>query len=151
MRVGDIMTTDVAVCRETDALAEVARQMERHDCGCLPVTAEDGRVVGVVTDRDICLAAGRKDEPLSALHVGDAMSKPARICGPDASLAEAEYVMREAQVRRLPVVDERGALVGILALADLAREAERERRLRHQEVSRPEIGATLAAICQPRA
>lgn len=151
MRVGEIMTTDVTVCREQDDLAEAARQMEEHDCGCLPVTEDGARVIGVVTDRDICLASGRQDERLSALRVADAMTKPARTCSPDASLAEAEYVMREAQVRRLPVVDDSGALVGILALADLAREAERERRLRHQEVSRPEIGATLAAICQPRA
>ena len=59
--------------------------------------------------------------------------------------------MRQAQVRRLPVVDDRGSLVGILSLADLAREAEHERRLLQQEISRVDVGATLAAICRPRA
>jgi CBS domain-containing protein len=59
--------------------------------------------------------------------------------------------MRDARVRRLPVVDERGALVGLVSLADLAREAEHERRLSQPPLSRIEIGATLAAICAPRA
>jgi CBS domain-containing protein len=151
MRVSEIMTGDVSVCRETDDLAGVARRMEQQDCGCLPVTSDGRRLVGIVSDRDICLLAGRTGKPLTELHVADAMSSPVRTCSADASLAEAEYVMREAQVRRLPVVDESGALVGILALADLAREAEHERKLRHPEVSRIEIGTTLAAISQPRA
>lgn len=151
MRVAEIMTSEVSTCLEDDELAEVVRRMEQHDCGCLPVVANGTRVVGVVTDRDICLVAGRTGKPLSELRVADAMTRPVRTCSADASLEEAEYVMREAQVRRLPVVDEGGALVGILALADLAREAEHERKLRHQEVSRIDIGDTLAAISRPRA
>lgn len=150
MRVGEIMTDAVRVCRDTDDLAEVACSMERLDFGCVPVTEDGGRVIGIVTDRDICLAACRSGKPLAELRVRDAMTKPVRTCSPDASPAEAEFLMREAQVRRLPVVDESGALVGILSLADLAREAEHERRLRHQEISRIEIGTTLAAICRPR-
>ena len=78
------------------------------------------------------------------------MTAPVRTCSEDASAGEAEYVMRDAGVRRLPVVDERGDLVGIVSLADLAREAEHERRLSKPEVDRIEIGATLAAICVPR-
>jgi len=150
MRVGEIMTTGVNVCRDTDDLAEIACRMERLDCGCIPVTTDGGRVIGIVTDRDICLAAGRSGKPLAELRVRDAMTKPVRTCSADASPAEAEYLMREAQVRRLPVVDDSGAVVGILSLGDLAREAEHERRLRHQEVGPIEIGTTLAAICRPR-
>jgi CBS domain-containing protein len=151
MRVGEIMTTDVTTCLETDDLAEVVRRMERLDCGCLPVTADGRQVVGIVTDRDVCLAGCRAGKSLGELRVGEAMTRPVRTCSADASVGEAEYVMRQAQVRRLPVVDDRGSLVGILSLADLAREAEHERRLRQQEVSRVDVGGTLAAICRPRA
>jgi len=152
MNVLEIMTRDVASCRETDALAEAARLMAELDCGCIPVTADavSRKVIGIVTDRDICLASYRTGKPLSELRVRDAMATPVRTCAADASAAEAEYVMRDAQVRRLPVVDERGALVGIVSLADLAREAEHERRLSNPPLSRIEIGATLAAICAPR-
>lgn len=150
MRVREIMTTEVVSCRESDDLGAVARLMDRFDCGCVPVTREDGRLCGVVTDRDICLTAARSGKPLQELLAGGEMTRSLRTCSPDASVAEAEHVMREAQVRRLPVVDEDGVLVGLLSLADVAREAAHERRLRHHEVSRLEIGDTLAAICQPR-
>jgi CBS domain-containing protein len=70
-------------------------------------------------------------------------------CQPSDSLTEAERVMREARVRRLPVVDPSGALIGMLSLADIAREASREQTLEHREVTELEVNDTLAAICQP--
>jgi CBS domain-containing protein len=153
MYVSEIMTRGAASCRESDTLADAARAMAEADCGAIPIVAETdpSRPVGIVTDRDICLAAYRMDKALSEIRVRDAMTAAVRTCRPDASVAEAEYVMRDARVRRLPVVDEGGALIGIVSLADLAREAEHERRLREPDVSRIEIGATLAAICAPGA
>lgn len=152
MNVHQIMTRKVASCVETDALADAVRLMVDADCGAVPVVAQaDSRqLVGIVTDRDICLAAYRIGKPLAEIPVRDAMTAPVRTCSADASAGEAEYVMRDAGVRRLPVVDERAALVGLVSLADLAREAEHERRLAKPEVDRIEIGATLAAICAPR-
>lgn len=151
MRVSEIMTTEVASCRETETLAEAVRLMAELDCGCIPVTAESSaRVVGVVTDRDICLASYRLEKPLAELYVRDAMTQPVRTCAPDASASEAEHVMRDARVRRLPVVDDRGGLIGIVSLTDLAREAQHERKLQQPDVTRLEIGATLAEICTPR-
>jgi CBS domain-containing protein len=153
MNVCEMMTTEVASCREADTLADAARLMGEIDCGCIPVVgdAASRRVVGIVTDRDICMAAYRIGKPIAEIRVRDAMTSPARTCSSDASASEAEYVMRDARVRRLPVVDEFGALIGIVSLADLAREAQHERRLKQPELSRIEIGATLAAICAPRA
>ena len=152
MQVAEIMTSDVASCRATDTLAEAVRLMAELDCGCIPVTADPSsrRVVGIVTDRDICLASYRLGKPFDELRVRDAMTQPVRTCSPEASASEAEYVMRDARVRRLPVVDAQGAMVGIISLTDLAREAQHERKLQRPDVTRLEIGAALAEICTPR-
>ena len=151
MRVSEIMTTEVASCRETETLAEAVRLMAELDCGCLPVTADSSaRVVGIVTDRDICLASYRLEKPLAELYVRDSMTQPVRTCAPEDSATEAEHVMRDARLRLLPVLDDRGGLVGIVSLTDLAREAQHERKLQRPDVTRLEIGATLAEICTPR-
>jgi CBS domain-containing protein len=151
MQVSEIMTRKVVSCSETDTLADAARLMAEVDCGLIPVIATKSRQpVGVVTDRDICMAAYRIGKPLGEIRVRDAMSAPVRTCSADASPSEAEYVMRDAAVRRLPVVDDRGVLVGIVSLADLALEADHERRLAKPVLHRIEIGETLAAICAPK-
>jgi CBS domain-containing protein len=150
MQISEIMTKKVASCSETDTLADAARLMAEVDCGLIPVVSGTLQPVGVVTDRDICMTAYRIGKPLAEIRVRDAMTASVRTCSADASPSEAEYVMRDAAVRRLPVVDERGAIVGIVSLADLAREADHERRLAKPALDRIEIGATLAAICAPK-
>jgi CBS domain-containing protein len=125
--------------------------MWNHDCGCLPVRAGDGvtRVVSVITDRDICMCALFQGKPLQELTVSEAMAKQVYVCRPGDSLADAEKTMREARIRRLPVVDDKDALVGIISLADLAQEAARERTAKSQEITETEVGDTLATICEP--
>jgi CBS domain-containing protein len=122
-----------------------------HDCGCLPVSSGDGveRVVGVITDRDICMSALFQNKPLRELRVADAMAKHVQVCRPGDSLADAEMAMREARIRRLPVVDTDDVLVGIISLADLAQEAARERAATTREITESEVGDTLATICEP--
>lgn len=151
MLVKQLMTRQVTSCRPGDDLSRTAQLMWDSDCGCLPVCVGDGanRVAGVITDRDICMSALFQGKPLREMHVADAMSTQAQTCRPGDSLADAERLMREAQIRRLPVVDSEGSLVGMITLADLAREAEREAGLGATAISGNEIGATLASICQP--
>jgi CBS-domain-containing membrane protein len=124
--------------------------MEEQECGCVAVADEDFRVVGVLTDRDVCMAALRTDSPLSRLEVGGAMSINVFSCRPDASIAEAEQMMGQHQVRRLPVVDDQGHLQGILSLDDIAREALREEYLIAAPVSAEAVGRTLGQIGRPR-
>lgn len=152
MEVKQIMSRSVHSCRPADKLSDAAQLMWDKDCGCIPVLSDDGsnEVVGVITDRDICMASHLRGKPPSEIEVGDAMSTPVRKIISTAKLAEAERMMREAQVRRLPVVDREGQLVGILALADLAREAERMRSSGHSEINEFEVGLTLSAISQSR-
>jgi CBS domain-containing protein len=78
------------------------------------------------------------------------MSTEIRSCKPSEELADAEATMRTARIHRLPVVDDAGRLLGVISLADIAREAAREAGSRRQEVTAAEIGETLAAIRQPR-
>ena len=124
-----------------------------NDCGCLPVTADDGsgRVVGMITDRDICMAARFQERTLQELRVEDAMAETVRACNPEDSLGHAETIMAGARVRRLPVVDDSGQLIGLVSLADLAREAAREHGSENPEITEAEIGQMLAMICEPRA
>jgi CBS domain-containing protein len=145
------MARPVQSGRAEDTLARAAQLMWDHDCGCLPVVSGNGitRVVGVITDRDICMCALFKNKPLQQLRVSEAMAKRVYTCRPGDSLAAAERTMREARVRRLPVVDDDGALVGMITLADLAQESARKRTATWQEITESEVGDTLAAICEP--
>jgi len=149
MQVEHLMTKQVKSCSPEDTLDRAAHLMWEGDCGCLPVCTGNGinRVVGVITDRDICMSALFQGKPLRDLHVSDAMAKKLLACGPRDALSAVESTMRRARVRRLPVIDDRGALIGIIALADLAREAVREHGATNKSVSEAHVGDTLAAIC----
>ena len=152
MRIEQLMVKSPQSCRPGHTLSEAAQMMWDHDCGCLPVTEGDGsqRVVGMITDRDICMAAQFHGRPLGEIRVRDAMAKDVWACNPGDLPCEAEAIMREARVRRLPVVDEANQLLGLLSLADLAREAERQHWKRKREITVAEVGDVLAMICQPR-
>jgi CBS domain-containing protein len=122
-----------------------------YDCGSIPVcNAEDSlEPIGVVTDRDICMCALFNMKPLRELRVADAMAKNVLVCRPGDTVEAAEKIMRASHVRRLPVVDEGHALLGMVSLADLAREAARERESPRQGITENEVCGTLAAICEP--
>jgi CBS domain-containing protein len=126
--------------------------MWERDCGFVPIIGSDEsrRVVGVVTDRDICIAAYTRGQPLGQIRIGDVMSSGVRSCKPGEDLAAVEAAMSRAQIHRMPVVDDADQLLGVISLADMAREAAREAGSRRQEVTAKEIGETLAAIRQPR-
>ncbi|HTU67564.1 MAG TPA: CBS domain-containing protein [Steroidobacteraceae bacterium] len=148
MKVEQLMTREVNTCAPADTLERAACLLWDGDCGCLPVCADgSNRVVGMITDRDICMAAMFAGKPLSALDVAHAMSKQVAVCQADDTLETAEKVMRESRVRRLPVVDAQGALVGIVGIADLIREAAHERKIGTRYVSDSSVRDTLAAIC----
>lgn len=151
MRVEQLMAKEVATCSPDETLHQAVRLMWERDCGFVPVVeSAERRVVGVVTDRDACMAAYTRGHPLAEIRVRDVMSTRVRACKPSDDLAAAEDVMREAKVHRLPVVDEAGQLIGVLSLADLAREAARGAGSKRRAVSPAEVGETLASIRQPR-
>jgi CBS domain-containing protein len=135
MRIDKVMHQPVVTCSVADRLDTAARLMWEKDCGALPVVEADGRVIAMITDRDICMAAYTKGLPLNAIPVRSAMSDQLFACHPEDSVSEAEKRMGEKQVRRLPVVDADGRVVGILTLNDLAREAARFSGARVQDAN----------------
>ena len=145
MNVGELMTRDVRTCTASDSLNDTARIMWEGDCGCVPVVEKDGTVVGMITDRDICMAAYTQGRCLTHMTVGDVASKNVVTIGQDESLRRAEELMRDAQVRRLPVVDSARRLVGLLSLADLARRVPDL-----SDRARGPLVAALTGICQIR-
>jgi CBS domain-containing protein len=151
MRVDELMTQPTHCCQPEDTLERAAQLMWDKDCGCIAVCTGNGasRIVGLITDRDICMHALFQGKSLRELRVGDAMSQQVLSCRPHDSVTEAEATMRKAQIRRLPVTDERNALIGILSLADIAREALREQASPHRDITEVEVNDTLAAICEP--
>jgi CBS domain-containing protein len=121
MQVSDLMTRDVVACRPTDCIEDAARMMWELGCGCLPVVADEGQVLGLVTDRDICMAALFHGKGLAEIPVYDAMQSALVTCRPQDCIAEAELRMARGCLRGIPVVDESDCLVGVLSLADVAR------------------------------
>jgi CBS domain-containing protein len=149
MKITSLMETRVASVRPEDTLDVAAQRMHDRACGCLPVLDADRRVVGMLTDRDICMAALRTAAPLAGVQVHSAMTAPAYSCREDDSVAEAERLMGQHQVRRLPVVDEEGRLAGLISLDDVAREAWREGGLIVPPVPAEAVGITLGQIARP--
>jgi CBS domain-containing protein len=119
MRVQEIMTSDVASCRPDSSLAFAAGEMWNGDCGTIPVVNAEGRVVAMITDRDICMAAATKHRTLDRISVLEVVSQPVISCLPEDDVRAALEKMKTRQVRRLPVVDQDGHLKGILSMNDI--------------------------------
>lgn len=123
MKVREIMTSNVKSCGLDTNLASAAEIMWQHDCGALPVTDGGGNVVGMITDRDICIAAATRSRGEGDITVGEVLSKPLRACSPADDIRTAMETMKTQQLRRLPVVDGDGRLSGIVSLHDIAMQA----------------------------
>jgi CBS domain-containing protein len=153
MNVEKLMTRKVAICGPRDTLEYAASLMWENDCGCLPVADVNGSVQlrGMITDRDICMSALFQGKSLYDMRVEDAMAKNLQTCLPGDSLTEAEHKMQNARIRRLPVVDDSGALIGIISMADLAVGAARQSNSQNRDIAAGDVAATLARICTPAA
>jgi CBS domain-containing protein len=116
-----MMVQKVWTCRPSDPLSMAAGLMWEHDIGCVPVVDDDGRPVAMLTDRDIAMSSHLSGRPPTETTAMEAMSKRLATIKADQRADEAEAMMRANRVRRLPVVDAAGELVGIISLADIAR------------------------------
>lgn len=118
--VSDIMTSRPACCQEQTPLSQVARMMVENDCGQIPVVNHQHEPVGVITDRDITTRVVAADLDWTRCCAADAMSRPARTISMNEPVEACLSLMEEAQVRRVPVTDDSGALAGMVSLADVA-------------------------------
>jgi CBS domain-containing protein len=151
MKAGEIMCRDVACVMLNETANEAARIMWECDCGIVPViqSSDSRRLLGVITDRDVCMAAYTRGQALSEISVESAMTDEVLTCLPSDPLTSVERTMRDAQVRRLPVVDSARCLVGIVSLADIARHAGRATAAPEQTIGAREVAETLAGITLP--
>jgi CBS domain-containing protein len=123
MRVKDVMTDDVKCCNLETNLAAAAKIMWEADCGAVPVTDGQNKVIGVITDRDICIAGATRSRTEGEIPVQEVISKTLYSCSPNDDVRAALETMRSQRVRRLPVVAQDGRLAGIISIHDIAVQA----------------------------
>lgn len=149
MKVENLMTRPVLTCSPEDMLQVPAKLMWDHNVGSV-VVLEGGKIVGMITDRDVCMGAYTTGMPLWGIRVRHSMTKDPVTLREDASIGIAERVMREFGVRRLPIVNRQNELVGLLSIDDLAREAKREWAKERAEVPAGDVAETIASVVETR-
>jgi CBS domain-containing protein len=145
MQVKDIMAAKPASCRRETNLAAASEILWNRNCGILPVLA-DGKVVGVVTDRDICIALGTRNRLASEVTVGEVTSGNLYSCGPEDEIETVLNAMGELQVRRMPVIDAKGKLVGLLSMDDVVLHSEPKAAGRTPALSNDDVVDTLKLV-----
>ena len=147
MLVLEIMNKPVETCLQSDNLSAAAEKMWKCDCGAIPAINNEGELVGIVTDRDICMAAYFKGMPLSRISVEQVMAKIVFSCRENDTLEKVEELMSKNQIRRVPIVDEFRKPIGVLSLNDIARHAASSDRKSGDIIK---FTKTLASVCRPR-
>lgn len=147
MKIETLMTTSPTACAPGDHLATAAQKMWEDDCGILPVV-DEGRLVGVLTDRDIAMALAMRGAPATEVSVGDVITGRVFACAPDDEVAHALDLMAEHRVRRLPVLKGE-KLVGLLSLNDVVLEAA-SKPGRQKKPTYAKIVKALQSICEHR-
>jgi len=142
------MSKPVVTCHPATNLAEAAAMMWDHRCGALPVVNDAGKLVGIITDRDIAIALGTRNTRAGELTVGEVVTGEAKSCGLDCDVSAALQTMGQARIRRVPVVDDAGIPQGILSLNDLVLWAQHADGTKRQCISYEDVVNTLVAIGQ---
>ncbi len=146
MNVKEVMSRETKTIRMVDRLDTAARILWENDCGIVPVVDGNQALVGVVTDRDLCMAAYTQGRPLGEIPVTAVMARNAATCKPDDPVATAMQTLQQRQVHRLPVVDARNVVVGMLSISDLVRVAH----TRPAGLDGGSVLKTIASITAPR-
>jgi CBS domain-containing protein len=148
MKVRDVMVKGAGVCGADSNLAAVAEVMWKERCGTLPVLDSSGRVMSMITDRDICIALGTRNVRASDIKVKDVSLPRVFTCQPDDDIRAALKTMESQNVRRLPVVDNVGNLCGIISVDDVLYRAEK--RARSSSISYEEVINAMKSILEHR-
>ena len=144
MKVEQLMTPSPATCGLTENLAQAAERMWDANCGIIPVVDDLGHVTGVVTDRDICIAAATRGRAPGEIRVDEMPGRPVVACRPDDDVKTALNAMKEHRVRRLPVTSDEGILHGIISLDDIASAAGSR-----DTITTSEVTSAMKAIYAP--
>ena len=139
MQAQELMTRDPVCCRPEDSARKAAELMSQHDCGAIPVVEESNHVCGMITDRDIAVRGVARGKSADA-KVSELMTRDVECVSGDADVSEVERVMSNRQVRRVPIIDADGQLIGIVSQADLARS---------NGVDDEQVGEVIERISEP--
>ena len=140
MKVKEVMTPNVKAIWLTESLADAAELMWENDCGVLPIIKDGRKVIGVITDRDICMAVAMRDRNPSSVSVEEVMSGQVYSVNPNDDIDLALEAMKEHRIRRLPVVSDEGELEGILSMYDGVLKAG-------ESIDDDDVVKTYQAIC----
>jgi CBS domain-containing protein len=145
MTIAEIMTKHAKTCLQTDTLDVAVKLMWDFDIGAVLVVDDSGQVIGLVTDRDACMAAYTQGQPLHCLQVAVAMTRHVVTCRPEDTDVSVARLMASNKIRRVPVVDDAQRPIGLVSLNDLALAMAKGRG-----VPASAVAGTLAAICEHR-
>ena len=147
MKVKDVMTPHAKTIWLTESLADAARVMWENDCGVLPIV-KDQQVIGMITDRDICMAAAMRKSNLSGISVEEVMTGQIYAVNPEDDIDQALELMQQHQLRRLPVINPEGELEGILSMNDIVLHAKANDGRAGDSIDYADVVKTYQAICQ---
>lgn len=148
MKVKEVMTLTPYTCRKDTNLGEVAELMWKGNCGFLPIIGADGKVCGVITDRDVCMALATRNKLAGEVTAGEVSCGRLHACSPEDEIHVALLTMREGKVRRLPVIDSAGKAVGVLSMDDVLLRAEPSGSGKIVELSTDEVVRAYRTINQ---
>ena len=147
MKVKEVMTPDAKAIWLTQSLADAAREMWENDCGALPIIQDGRKVVGMITDRDICMGGSVRDRSLSQISVEEIMSGHVYAADADEDIEQVLQTMREHKIRRLPVVNPAGELEGIVSMNDIVLHAKAQNG-KKPPINYTDVVKTYQAICE---
>ncbi|MCI0659551.1 MAG: BON domain-containing protein [Acidobacteria bacterium] len=150
MKVEDVMTANVQACDPTTNLAAAIAMMWKQNCGVLPALNDKGRVTGIITDRDICMATATRPKLASDIMVSEVISGNVYTCSPDDDVEAALSIMQHHKVRRLPVTGDDGSFKGILSLDDIILHAKEKKGKTISVIPYAKVIDTLKAVCAHR-
>lgn len=148
MKVKEVMTPNAIAIWLTESLGDAAELMWKNDCGVLPVIKDGRKVIGMITDRDICMAAAMRDSKPSSVSIEEVMTGQVYSVNAEDNIDKALEAMQEHKVRRLPVVNAEGELEGILAMNDVVLHANASDGAATDGIGHADVVKTFQAICQ---
>ena len=146
MKVKEVMTPEAKTIWITESLTDAAKEMWEHDCGALPIIKDGRKVVGMITDRDICMATAMRDRNPSQISVEEIMNKCVYSAKAEEDIEQALQTMREHKIRRLPVLNLEGELEGILSMNDIVLKAKTNGK--KAPIDYADVVKTYQAICE---
>ena len=139
MRINEFMCQDVCFVKPDCKIYDVARIMNENHVGCIPICNEEKNVVGVLTDRDIVLRSVACDKNAKTTPVSEIMTTNVYTCKSEQDIEDAQYIMEQNQIRRIPIVDNNNKMIGILSTGDLAHH--------NQKIGEDSFSTTMEYIC----